>query len=176
MDGAVRSVTPMLNLKQMPMPMLKLMQMPTTAMVVITVDNTDGPPPTALGSLACALDAVASARLSLTMESDMVMALDMEESPDTMVVAYLTVVVPSMVSAVASVMPMPNLTMVLDTVTALDMVMDTEESPDTQVAVYLTVDAPSMVFVENAQQNLSSLDGATDIMHDLELLLSNDLV
>merc|ERR1739845_4663 len=132
MDGAVRSVTPMLNLKQMPMPMLKLMQMPTTAMVVITVDNTDGPPPTALGSLACALDAVASARLSLTMESD--------------------------------------------TVTALDMVMDTEESPDTQVAVYLTVDAPSMVFVENAQQNLSSLDGATDIMHDLELLLSNDLV
>merc|ERR1739845_26441 len=128
--------------------------------------------------LACALDAVASARPSLTMESDMVMALDMvvdtEESLDTMVAACLTAGVPSMVSAVASVMP--SLTMVLDTVTALDMVMDTAESPDTQVAVYLTVDAPSMVFVENAQQNLPSLDGATDIMHDLELLLSNDLV
>merc|ERR1712007_368434 len=100
------------------------------------------------------------------------MVVDTEESPDTMVAAYLTVGVPSMVSAVKSVMRMPNLTMVLDT----DMAMDTEESPDTQVAVYLTVDAPSMVFVENAQQNLSSLDGATDIMHDLELLLSNDLV
>merc|ERR1712007_343724 len=136
MDGVERSVKPMLmqNLKQMLMPMLKQMQMHTTAMVVITVDNTDGPPPMVLGSLACALDAVASA------------------------------------------MRMPSLTMESDMVTALDMVVDTEESPDTQVAVYLTVDAPSMVFVENAQQNLSSLDGATDIMHDLELLLSNDLV
>merc|ERR1739845_200720 len=116
MDGAVRSVTPKLSLKQMPMPMLKLMQMPTTAMVAITVDNTDGPLPMGLGSLACALDAVASARPSLTMESDMVMALDMvvdtEESLDTMVAACLTAGVPSMVSAVASVMP--SLTMVLD--------------------------------------------------------------
>ena len=65
MDGVERSVKPMLmqNPKQMLMPMLKLMQMPTTAMVVTTVDNTDGPPPMVLGFLACALDAVASVKL-----------------------------------------------------------------------------------------------------------------
>ena len=65
MVGAERSVKPMLiqNLKQMPMPMLKLKQMPTTATVVTTEDNTDGPPPMVLGFLACALDAVASVKL-----------------------------------------------------------------------------------------------------------------
>ena len=79
-------------------------------------------------------------------------------------------------SAVASVRRMPSLTMVLDMATVLDMVMDTEESPDTQVAAYLTVDVPSMVFVVNAQHNLSSLDMATLIMHDLDILLFVDLV